>query len=81
MDCDGERQGIGRELHPETAELYEGELSEGLPNGFGRMIYGTISDFDYYEGYWLNGQRDDSGSLFLKDGTAMEGVWERDELI
>ena len=44
-------------LREDVGSLYEGEFKLNLPHGYGRMLFGLKSDFDYYVGDWEDGKR------------------------
>ncbi len=69
---------------------YTGELKNGLPHGFGKLVYGNDprqqSDYHYYrimpkgvqktyEGSWENGKKHGSGKMIYEDGSVLEGFW------
>jgi hypothetical protein len=52
---------------------YEGEMKNGLPNGFGSAEY---TNGEKYIGDWLDGKHNGQGSLVLVNGSRIEGTWK-----
>eukprot|EP00549_Striatella_unipunctata_P013345 CAMPEP_0118705190 /NCGR_PEP_ID=MMETSP0800-20121206/19721_1 /TAXON_ID=210618 ORGANISM="Striatella unipunctata, Strain CCMP2910" /NCGR_SAMPLE_ID=MMETSP0800 /ASSEMBLY_ACC=CAM_ASM_000638 /LENGTH=222 /DNA_ID=CAMNT_0006607299 /DNA_START=727 /DNA_END=1395 /DNA_ORIENTATION=+ len=59
-----------------NGNIYEGELRDGLPHGFGRMDYAdNDDDILYYEGDWVNGQHQGNGTKVWMDDLWYKGEW------
>ncbi len=73
------------EMHPEklsisretvrypNGDVYEGELSDGLRSGYGRMVYASG---DIYEGEYLNDMRHGSGTYRFANGNVYKGSFK-----
>ena len=46
--------------------MYEGEVQDGVPNGFGKLIH---PEGDSYEGEFLSGVENGNGKYIFSDGT------------
>jgi len=57
----------------ESGNTYTGQLEEGKPNGFGKMIFAKSGD--QYEGYWKNSRPHGPGQFVRADGGEFEGEW------
>jgi len=57
----------------ESGNTYTGQLEEGKPNGFGKMIFAKTGD--QYEGYWKNSRPHGPGNFVRADGGEFEGEW------
>ena len=53
--------------------VYEGQLRDGLPHGFGKRV---LTTGDIYEGEFKAGKFDGFGKYFWPDGTIYEGGWK-----
>ena len=58
--------------------IYSGELTNGLPNGYGKAIY---NDGSIYEGNFSNGLRHGKGKMTYPDGHTYTGVYEKNAAI
>jgi hypothetical protein len=54
---------------------YVGEYKDGKPNGKGKLYGDDESGFVFYEGDFLDGERNGYGVVIAKDGTKFEGNW------
>lgn len=70
--------GIGKFIYQDGTMTYEGDFSDGLPNGIGKCIYGNG---EIYEGEWKNGGFNGKGTLLLNDGTKISGLWLNGTLV
>jgi len=72
-----------------SGNIYEGMAEAGKLKGQGKLTYvdGSITAgslgpqkiaFTYYEGNFVNGLRDGTGTTFYKNGEKLEGLWEKD---
>ena len=52
--------------------IYEGEIQDGVPNGFGKLIH---PEGDFYEGEFENGEYHGFGIYTDSDGETIEGNW------
>lgn len=60
--------------------VYEGEMRDGLPNGYGVITYSKSAlGMKDYEGHVVDGLRDGRGSSSSWDGGAYEGGWKDDK--
>lgn len=57
----------------DSGNTYTGQLEEGKPNGFGKMIFAKTGD--QYEGYWKNSRPHGPGNFVRADGGEFEGEW------
>lgn len=62
----------------ESGNTYTGQLEEGKPNGFGKMIFAKTGD--QYEGYWKSSRPHGPGHFVRADGGEFEGEWLRGKL-
>lgn len=51
---------------------YEGELSDGIMNGYGKFVW---NNGDTYEGNWLYGKKSGQGKYMWANGDVYEGNW------
>ncbi len=56
---------------------YTGYVVNGIPNGFGELIF---KDSSKYIGNWKNSLREDYGVFTNKKGDTIDGDWSKDEL-
>ena len=70
--------GSGKFIYKDGVMTYEGEFSDGLPNGSGKCTY---SNGEIYEGQWKDGGFNGKGSLFLNDGSKVSGLWMNGTLV
>ncbi|MFT4031129.1 MAG: hypothetical protein QM669_01790 [Siphonobacter sp.] len=63
--------GEGSYVNRKTLERYDGEWSENRPNGLGNLYY--PSGKKKYEGYFVNGHFEGTGTLWLKNGNIYTG--------
>ncbi len=70
--------GKGKFIYQDGAMTYEGEFSDGLPNGIGKCTY---SNGEIYEGEWKSGGFNGKGTLHLNDGTKINGLWMNGTLV
>ncbi len=61
--------------------IYEGDVKNGLPHGYGKLTYTDDEVTKYYEGEWKNGERHGTGKLVFVDDEYVEGVWEEDGFV
>lgn len=59
-----------------TGSIYQGTKHNGLPDGWGTMIY--CASGENYIGAWKNGKRHGLGQLILQDGSSYEALWNDD---
>lgn len=60
--------------------VYEGEMKDGLPNGYGVITYSKSAlGLKSYEGHVVDGLRDGRGAASSWDGSAYEGGWKDDK--
>jgi hypothetical protein len=59
-----------------NGDLYEGELIDKVPNGQGTMTYAATGA--KYQGEWLKGKRQGSGTLEYPSGMCYRGQWRYD---
>ncbi|MNE87643.1 MORN repeat protein [compost metagenome] len=59
-------------------EEYEGNWQDGKPHGKGKLMYLNVSNetCNYYEGDFVNGQREGYGVFYYADGSKYEGCWQ-----
>lgn len=57
---------------------YEGELSDGIMNGYGKFVW---NNGDTYEGNWLYGKRSGQGKYIWANGDVYEGKFADGEMI
>ena len=61
--------------------IYEGDVVDGVYEGYGTMKYNDGSNRRFYDGWWSNGQPKD-GEMTYKDGRPpYQGDWENGEPI
>ena len=60
-------------VEDEAVARFEGEVSNGKPNGRGRF---SMSSGDNYEGYFRDGKFDGQGILVSADGARYEGEFQ-----
>lgn len=72
------------QIQGQEGQRYDGAVSEGLPHGYGLMVYG---DAGKYEGHWTRGNRDGNGKMVwtknqkfgpTSTGWRYEGAWAAD---
>ena len=56
-------------------EVYYGQLTNNLRNGYGKMTY---ADGSVYEGEWKDNKRNGRGIMTYPDGKVEEGEWKDD---
>jgi uncharacterized protein (TIGR02145 family) len=72
-----------------SGNIYEGMTTLGKLNGQGKLTYvdgsikvGTYGPqklaFAYYEGSFVNGEREGAGATYFKNGEKLEGQWSND---
>jgi hypothetical protein len=59
----------------QSGQIYEGNWTNSLRNGYGEQIYGSSHTQARYEGDWLNDQIYD-GTLTYKDGCKYKGTFK-----
>ena len=69
----GSLEGHARIDRKKNGDVYEGEVSKGLPDGFGKFIY---SNGDRFEGNHRKGKRHGQGKLTKKLGEVWTGEWK-----
>ena len=57
---------------------YVGNFENDFGNGSGKLIFGTESNLDYYEGQWKQTKRSGPGTMVWKDGAKYVGNFEDD---
>jgi len=62
----------------ENGEVYEGEINNDLPNGFG-ILY-RICKEKIYEGFFEDGKKNGKGSYRISDNHFYEGEFKKNEL-
>lgn len=60
-----------------SKDIYEGQFSNGMFDGFGTYIW---NDGDIYIGYWKNDKRHGQG-IFISNGKIVRQMFSRDELL
>ena len=64
--------------------IYEGQIENGIKNGYGRMIYRKNKDkWTYYIGTFMNDMRHGRGILYFEDDCSpamLEGEWDLNEI-
>lgn len=74
-DCEN---GKGTYIYKEGAAKYAGDFKDELPHGFGVCTY---ANGDRYRGEWQEGAFGGKGTLYLRDGTIVDGYWRAGEYI
>ena len=64
--------GYGTFIYSENNSKYTGNFKEGLPEGFGSVVYGNG---EKYVGEWKEGSFHGLGTLYLVDSTKYCGYW------
>ncbi|MEZ4965608.1 MAG: caspase family protein [Saprospiraceae bacterium] len=72
-DCEN---GKGTYIYKEGSAKYVGDFKNGMPHGYGICNY---ANGDRYRGEWLEGAFGGKGTLFLHDGTVVNGYWRGGE--
>ncbi len=62
---------------------YLGAVKNGVPNGFGRGLYGSNYNkkYDLYIGNYKDGLRSGKGKIMYASGSFFEGEWSNDSLL
>jgi len=66
------KQGKGK-IMVEEGFIYEGEVSEGYPHGYGKQYH--PEKMEGYEGNWNQGEFEGRGKITTEDGTTYEGTF------
>ncbi|GAB4499744.1 MAG: hypothetical protein OHK0019_37260 [Saprospiraceae bacterium] len=74
-DCSN---GKGTYIYKEGSAKYVGEFKDDVPHGYGICTY---ANGDRYRGEWQEGAFGGRGTLFLRDGTVVDGYWRVGEYI
>ena len=61
-----------------SGNIYEGEFSNNLRNGYGIF---TFVNGDKYDGNWCSDLKHGSGVFFFKNGDSIRGTWANDKLL
>ena len=59
-----------------NGDKYEGEILEGLREGFGTYLYQTG---DKYIGYWHENEKHGTGTFYARDGNLYVGQWRNNQ--
>ena len=64
----------------DNGDYYKGEISKGIPNGSGTLIYSKDNMIYTYIGSFINGKKEGKGNLSSKDNLYIyEGNWKEDK--
>lgn len=74
-DC---ADGKGTYIYKEGSAKYVGDFKNDLPHGYGICTY---ANGDRYRGEWQEGAFGGKGTLYLRDGTVVDGYWRNGEYI
>lgn len=77
VDDQGMRFGTGTCTWADGSK-YHGDWNQNVRHG--RGTYETPSDKTKYEGEWVNDHKHGSGCQVQKNGTEVQGTWQRDRL-
>ena len=60
-----------------TLKKYNGFFKNNLLQGFGNITY---ANYDFFKGNFFNGNREEEGTYFKKNGYTVKGKWNNDKL-
>ena len=64
----------------DNGDYYIGEISKGIPNGYGKLISKKENTYFTYIGEFKNGKKEGNGNIFSSDNLFFyEGNWENDK--
>ncbi len=76
-NCDN---GNGIFAYPDGSK-YEGQFSNGKPNGYGAFFFPNYPNSDKYVGNFMNGAKHGTGTLFKVNGSTQTGQWREGEYV
>jgi len=74
-NCIKVQSNLANTVVQKDGSIYEGEFEDGLPCGYGIMIWSEKDLYHKYEGEWKNGLMHGKGCLKFKTGHTYEGTF------